>query len=221
LTISISTLNPGEEKSLVDLFAKNTIEHLWLRECSFTGEICNALATAFPQMTSLQELFIWRPSVIDDAAFGQLLSSACSPSLKEFVLWKTTITHQNQLLLVDAIKAMEILQRLELIDLSGWSDESFRRLFSAIAAKAQLKILTLEKMGLGKNSLTDDLCQIIVSLPSLEELNLNENALNAGGFVKLLDCLKERPKQLKRLDIRRNTKPADKQGFVIWWKRAF
>jgi hypothetical protein len=94
LKISVATLKPMEKRSLVDLLSKNTIEDLDLVECSFAEELSDALATAFPRMSALQKLRIWRPAITDDRAFRRLISSASNLHLKEFELYGMAVPRQ-------------------------------------------------------------------------------------------------------------------------------
>ena len=65
-----------EKERFANVLSKNTIEYLRLYKCSFTEELCDVLTTAFPQMSTLQELSIEWPSIADDAAFRHLRSIA-------------------------------------------------------------------------------------------------------------------------------------------------
>jgi Ran GTPase-activating protein (RanGAP) involved in mRNA processing and transport len=224
LHITIETMNAKETQSFLDLLSKNTIKDLHLKCCSFTEELSNALATAFPQMPALQELSIGESSVTDDAAFGRLVHSARNLCLQVFELnggyYGMTVTHGNQLLLSDAIEPMINLQRLWLEHLGEWSDESLCRLFRAIEAKKELRDLRLNGIGIG-DSVMEKACTMISSLPNLEELDLRWNAitLTARGLAKLSECLKRKHKKLKELLISGN-EGAEEENFMEMLKEA-
>jgi hypothetical protein len=61
-------------------------------------------------------------------------------------------------------------------------------------------------MGIGERVM-EEVCAVISSLPKLETLNLRGN--RALGLEKLLECLKQKGKILKKLDIRGNETAKD------------
>jgi hypothetical protein len=214
LIISITTMDADEMQTFVDLLSKNTTEFLWLRDCSFSEEFCSALVTAFPRMTSLQELRIENSSIDDDAAFTRLLSCACSLRLDAFGLIKVNINDQTQHYVCDVIelwlsKSESRLWRLELEELGEWSVETLCHLFYAIGRNNVLRSLTLERMN-RRDSAMEDLCATVAALPFLRQLNLNWNAITASGFGKFMnysDQFCER--RLEKLSIRGNEGAGD------------
>ncbi|ELT94501.1 hypothetical protein CAPTEDRAFT_192403 [Capitella teleta] len=77
---------------------------------------------------------------------------------------------------------------------------SARHLFGAIAQCRQLKKLTLQRMQI-EDDLMSDLCEMLNSSDQLEELVISYNKLTVNSLQELSQCLKE-PRKLKTLYLR-------------------
>jgi Ran GTPase-activating protein (RanGAP) involved in mRNA processing and transport len=70
-------------------------------------------------------------------------------------------------------------------------------------------MLSLEDIGI-EDGMVKDVCSIVASLPKLEELCLQWNSITAFGFEELFNCLNQKQRKLKKLDIDGNEGAEDK-----------
>ena len=228
LEIALWELNGENQKILEQIFSKNSLRKLGIHY-HFTHELCHVMISQFPHMDALMELQLKPLKISNDHEFERCLDAASHLRLERFFLgnWfssKTLDISQDSFnTLCNNVDKWCDLRALvfDTIQFNGQTDTarnaeyhhsaSVQKLLCCIAGCRKLKVLSLRRMQIGDGEIAE-LCQMLGSLHELEELDLYENRFSGDSWNKLSGCLRQRPKRMNILNIKRASSHPDQEA---------